>query len=65
MGKKPFSFLERAARKEVRRIERKDEAELGNLETEGLEIITAIEGIFQSKKHYSQQAIKQNTLQTK
>jgi predicted site-specific integrase-resolvase len=44
--KTPFSFLERAARKEVRRIEEIDEEELGlgNLETEGLEIITAIEG---------------------
>jgi hypothetical protein len=51
-GKTPFSFLERAARKEVRRIEKIDEEELGlgNLDTERPEIITAIEGISQSKK---------------
>jgi hypothetical protein len=43
-GKTSFSSVERAARKEVRRIEKIDEGEigLGNLETEGLEIITAI-----------------------
>jgi hypothetical protein len=33
------------------------------LETERLEIITAIEYISQSKKQYSQQVLKQNTLQ--
>jgi hypothetical protein len=41
---------------------------LGNLETERLEIITAIEGegISQSKKkQYSQQVLKQKTLQEK
>jgi hypothetical protein len=40
-----------------------EELGLGNLETERLEIITAIEGISQSKKQYSQQVLKQNTLQ--
>jgi hypothetical protein len=64
-GKTPFSFLERATRKEVRRIEKIDEEELGlgNLETERLDIITAIEGI--SQKQYSQQVLEQNTLQGK
>jgi hypothetical protein len=50
--KTPFSFLEQAARNEVRQTEKiaDDELGLSSLKTENLAIFTAIEGISQSKK---------------